>query len=315
MMNSQNNSATAIRYFLRDVSDAERDSLEERLFTDDELSELFDAVENDLIDDYVRGEMNPATRAKFESAYLISERRKLKVAAAGILTSRIAEPRIKSIESEKRVSLWKKLADIFRMPRLAWAGGIATLVLLGLFAGWLLLSSNEQTPQVVIKDENDNSQIAPPLRDPEPPTRSNSSETNTERRASANVESNSKTTPNLVRKKERPKFFAFTLLPTMRSGEQPVLKIPRSAETINLLVVHDNEKEFAKYLAEIFNPNGDLVWNREIPVNPTELSRPITISVRNSTLKPGVNEMKLSGITNDGHVEEIKFYNFTVRKR
>ncbi len=314
MVRSQEKSAVAVGYFLRDLGDAERDSLEECLFTDTTLSELFDAVENDLIDDYVRGEMDPPTRAKFESAYLISQRRKMKVAAARILTSRIAEPTVKSIESEERVSLWANLAEILRIPRLAWTGGLAALVLLGFFGGWFLLNSDERIPDVVVNDENTNSQIAPP-DDSDPRPGSNAIETNVERAASANLKSNSKTTPNPAREKERPKVFAFTLPPQMRSGERPVLNIPRSAETISLRIVHDNEKEFSNYQADIFDQNGELIWSREMPVNEKRLSHPITISVRNSTLKAGAYELKLSGVSTDDQIEEIKFYNFKVRKQ
>lgn len=319
MKNSQENSTAAIGYFLREIGDAERDTLEERLFADAEFSELFDAVENDLVDEYVRGEMDPAMRAKFESAYLISDRRKMKVATARILGGRIAEPPVTSIASEPRVSLWENLIGIFRIPRLAWAGGMAALLLLGWFAGWLLLSSNDLAP-IVVQEGND-PPIQPPLgvNKPDPPFTGNSqpesnvSETNVKAAKPANAKPNK--TANAPREKERPKVFAFTLLPPMRSGKQPVLTVPRSAQTVNLRIVHDNEKEFARYQADIYDQNGDVIWSREMLVNEKRLSDPISISVRSSTLKAGAYELKLSGISNSGPIEDIKFYNFTVRRQ
>ena len=313
MKNSQENSTAAIRYFLRDIGDTERDALEERLFSDAELSEFFDAAENDLVDEYVRGEMDPAMRRKFESAYLISDRRKMKVAAARILSSRIEEPVRRSVESEQIPSLWENLTGIYRIPRLAWAGGLAALLLLGLFAGWLLLSSENRTPRIVHVDENPDRPIAPPVPGNEHGPDSNVSEGNANAPKPAN--SKPKKVTEAPRERERPRVFAFTLLPPVRSGEQPVLSVPRSAETINLQVVHDNEKEFAKYQADIYDQNGDVIWSREMDVGKKRLSHPIGISVRSSTLKAGVYELKLSGISSAGLIEDIKFYNFIVRKQ
>ncbi len=101
----------------------------------------------------------------------------------------------------------------------------------------------------------------------------------------------------------------------MRSGERPVLNVPKSVETIRLRVVHDNQQEFIRYRAEIRDQSGDLIWSREIPVSEKTLVRPISLNVRSAALTPGSYELTLSGITSDNQLEEIKFYNFVVQKK
>jgi hypothetical protein len=55
-----------IAYFLGRLSEDERDRIRERLVSDDEVVSIFEGVENDLADQYVRGELSPADQLAFE---------------------------------------------------------------------------------------------------------------------------------------------------------------------------------------------------------------------------------------------------------
>ncbi len=316
----------AIQYLFGELGGAERDALEERLFADEDYSLFIESIENDLIDEYVRGEMDFAEKRRFEEKYLISERRREKVRVAGILQAEVFAEKAENttVAAAPKISVWQTLADVFRVPNLAWAGGLAAILLMILLGGWLFLRQTETT-QEFVKDENSNRLMELPMPEIAPPdSPTNQIETNdnkpkniqqktpAEKPLPTNKEPEKRET---VSPKPQPRVFAFTLLPPMRSGERPVLTIPANAETIRLRVVHDNQREFIRYRAEIRDKNGDLIWSREIPVSEKTLARPVTLNVRSGALASGAYELTLSGATSDNQLEEVKFYNFIVQKK
>lgn len=68
-----------IRYLLDEVTESEAGDLEEDLISDEELDERLHLVEMDMVDRYVRGEMEPGDRNRFENGYLRSPENQLKV--------------------------------------------------------------------------------------------------------------------------------------------------------------------------------------------------------------------------------------------
>jgi hypothetical protein len=74
-----------VRYLLGLLPDADAEHLDELSLSDDELASRLRAAENDLVDDYVNGALAEETRARFESFYLWSGRRREKVRFARAL--------------------------------------------------------------------------------------------------------------------------------------------------------------------------------------------------------------------------------------
>jgi hypothetical protein len=67
------------KYFFSELSDEERRQLEERYFTDSEFLERMQAIEAELIEDYVRGALHKEATAKFEAHMLRSPHQKRKL--------------------------------------------------------------------------------------------------------------------------------------------------------------------------------------------------------------------------------------------
>src|SRR5215510_11018191 len=82
------NEELIVQYLLGSLSKEETERFDKLCFVDDEFAERLSAVENDLVDAYVRGELSPATRERFRVAYLSSEERRQKVRFAEALMSR-----------------------------------------------------------------------------------------------------------------------------------------------------------------------------------------------------------------------------------
>src|SRR3712207_3066526 len=58
------------RYFLNELSEEERERVEEMLFTDPTFFEQVEAAEMRLVDRYVLGEMSGSERQRFVSQYM-----------------------------------------------------------------------------------------------------------------------------------------------------------------------------------------------------------------------------------------------------
>src|SRR5262249_22524789 len=73
------------RYLLGALPDEEVERLDELCIVDDELASRLQALENDLVDAYVRGEISGEDLGHFESFYLSSARRRQKAEFAAAL--------------------------------------------------------------------------------------------------------------------------------------------------------------------------------------------------------------------------------------
>jgi hypothetical protein len=73
------------RYLLGRLSEESASALERRYFGDSTLSDEIAEAEHDLVDDYVAGRLTSGERADFESRYLTTPDRRLRVATAAAL--------------------------------------------------------------------------------------------------------------------------------------------------------------------------------------------------------------------------------------
>jgi hypothetical protein len=73
---------TIIRYLLNELSDDDQARFEEAYFSDGTLFEQVRALEEDLIDDYVKGSLSSDQRRRFESHYLASGQRRARIETA-----------------------------------------------------------------------------------------------------------------------------------------------------------------------------------------------------------------------------------------
>jgi hypothetical protein len=118
------------RYLLEDVSDEERERVEESYLTDDDLYLKLLVAEDELIAAYVEGELSRRDRAKFEKAYLTNPHRLRKVEATRELLEFFAE---KPQPASQTGFLRSLLRGSVVWPRPVYAlAGLALAVLCGL---------------------------------------------------------------------------------------------------------------------------------------------------------------------------------------
>src|SRR6185295_6585139 len=76
------------RYLLGELSEAERAGVETRLLTDDGLFEELVLLEEDLIDEYVFGELSPGVRERLETHFAAAPERQEAIRLARMLRQR-----------------------------------------------------------------------------------------------------------------------------------------------------------------------------------------------------------------------------------
>src|SRR5262245_18575812 len=73
---------TIIRYLLNELYEDDQARFEDAYFSDGSLFEQVRALEEDLINDYVKGDLSGGERRRFESHYLASDQRRARIEAA-----------------------------------------------------------------------------------------------------------------------------------------------------------------------------------------------------------------------------------------
>jgi anti-sigma factor RsiW len=81
-----------VRYLLGDLPEEKQSEIEDRAFQDQPYLQRILAVESDLIDEYVQGELSDSTRRQFETRFLASAERRRKVQFAKALMGLTPDP-------------------------------------------------------------------------------------------------------------------------------------------------------------------------------------------------------------------------------
>jgi hypothetical protein len=142
------------RYLFHEMSETERETLEERFFEDtDYFYELAD-LENNLVDRYSRRKLTGKDLTRFEQSLIKSPERQAKIANARALQTLIAEERPASLPVSVP-TVWERIAGFFtlKMSALQYATG-ALAILLACTTGFLLYQ-NWQARQEFAKLQNE----------------------------------------------------------------------------------------------------------------------------------------------------------------
>ena len=131
-----------IRYLVGSLPPDETERLDELSFTDDEFAERLQSVEDDLVDEYVRGELQGDLLERFKSSYLASPTRREKVEFAESFLGMVddgagAEPRKQVEQTRGYSSFWSK--GTLALPKPAFWLALAAAAILLIASGSLLV--------------------------------------------------------------------------------------------------------------------------------------------------------------------------------
>jgi hypothetical protein len=135
-------------YLLGELSEEEREELEEAYFTDDGRFERFLAVKDDLIDAYARDNLTREKRERFEQHFLASEPRSqhvdeakefIRAVSASSLNAAIVNVTADASRESPEASWWRSTANLFAFHPFVLRGAAAALLLVSLAGLWLLV--------------------------------------------------------------------------------------------------------------------------------------------------------------------------------
>lgn len=309
------------QYFLGDLPEEEKIRLEERFFTDDQCFERVLAIEDDLIDTYVRDELSPSERQRFERHFLASPRRRQRVEFARALMGTVSQVSLADAPAMARTestSWWQILLAWPRPQKLATKFLMATAALLVVLGGLGLIVETmrlrrrlervQTERQTLWRQEQEwQRQLA------EQRTRGNelAAQLRHERDRAARLQKE-------LARPEPPFVVSFVLLPGLvRDTEAPKrLAIPPSAQSLRLQMDLEGDEGYKHYRAMLRTADGDEIWSQgRLRAQPTGSGKAVVLKLSPRLFQTGDYIVTLQGVTTNGEFDEVGDYYFSVVKR
>ncbi|MEP6900992.1 MAG: hypothetical protein ABJA66_04530 [Actinomycetota bacterium] len=316
---------TEIRPFLLGEMPAEaRSAFEEKFIADESLFEQISIAEDELIESYLRGTLSPAEKISFEREFLSTEPRRRRVRFARTMLAKLAEQNelvaAKKTETMTNPSVWDKLANFFKFPKLVFGAALTLLILI--FGGWLLLRNTNQ-PEIA-------GQTSPPTVEP-----SQNQNLPLNRNAAVNLNTNAtqqnvpdnkndlpndnRTAPNVNQNPDRLKQDSPAVTPvlalftgaTRANGKISTLNFPENAVGAKLRLNLESQ-DYKIYSVEIVNPDGKLIFKNS---NLKSQNSKINFFIPAQKLQTGDYIVKLSALNWQHENESVADYAFRVKRK
>lgn len=299
-------------YLLGSESDAEL--IDELSIRDDEFAARLDAVENDLVDAYVRGELSGKTLESFDLHYRSSPSRRAKVSIAqglkDVLDGEAVAPGVPAKATvpaarDHGESRWESLRRYFLLSRGLQAGLAAAFLLILAIGVWLVFNYSrlreeaDQASKEVEEVTRREHELRSPVVTPQP-------------RATV-----AQALPQSPPRSEPLQVFSFILAPQLRGpAEQvPTIAVPASADQVALHL--DLEAgNFTAYRAELkTQPGNQTVWRSgNLQARDERGNKAVVVTLRPSLITGQRYVVELSGISAGGRPEIVGSYQFQVTK-
>ena len=328
MATDLNNETLITRYLLGELPEEQQIEIEDRAFSDQEFLASITAVENDLIDEYVREELPETARRRFETLFLASEGRRKRVEFARALVHVADEARVTNRKTEPvswREALAAFIHGLNPLGKIALAAAVLVVLLGG---AWLIvqtLTLRNRLTQLQAQQQSQQSDRQTLQRQVEMERRRSeelAAQLNQEKQQRAQTDESlrqlSETLNQQTTETPRSIIASLTLLPGLGRGAttQPKLVLPANATVAQLQIGIEPEETYKSYAVDLRTVAGRPVWTRDsLPARSTRGGRSIRLTLPASALIPGAYELRLKGKTEANVVEDVGFYYFEVLKR
>jgi hypothetical protein len=307
------------RYLLGELTEAEQTAIEQALLADRDKFEQVCAVEDDLIDSYLRRKMSRADRERFEGHYLASRYNRERVATAQILIAgidRTAGERAKGRERETGVHWWRRIPDSLRWPQPVLGGALLMTLLFALGALWLYLERARLFGQIAkIQNEAQIECASLKQREQELASRNQELEREIANERQRHEESNAALEQlRLKQSSLSPGVLSVLLPPAPVRGEKapPSLMLPRLNGRVRFLMELKGDG-YARYQVRLQTVEGREILSRQVgKVRFGKDLKFAALTIRDGKLTKGDYILILFGQTADGLGEEIDRYSFRV---
>jgi hypothetical protein len=283
------------QYLLGQLSEQEQTELERQYMMDDALFEELLAVEDELRDTYVRGELSRADRQAFEERLLTLPHQKEKEKFARTLRQYLVQAGTPAGPMAHLVAKWKSLLRIFAaQPRTVLIPALSlTLVVLVVGSWWLVLrniQSSRNAPTTASTASGSPGQAPKPqpqtsIPAPEPGART----------------------------------VAFVLTPGLIRGgveESRPLVIPAGVSRVRLEARVDVGGDYSNFEAVLQTAENKRIWSeRNLNAQTFPGGKIVFLDLSSSLLPPGDYILTLRGLTVARHHETVAEYGFRVGEK
>lgn len=318
------------RYLLGELPEDEQQALEERFFEDSELFAQLMEVENELIDNYVSGELNPDHRKKLEKTLLASAEGRKKLENARTLRQYIRQgkaERSRTVVVEQHPSLWQSFLNLFNFQSPAFAQALGAIaIIMTVAVAWLIYDGNRLRNQLELaRNEQTQPQLEQELQAAK--IRERELEQQLEQQGGLNeqlaaqlkdeTERIEEMERELARLRQRsPSVLIATLTGGVtRGGEGPTrLVIPPDTEVLRLrLPLPSDRDDYRSYDATLNDASGGRILSQKgLRPETTRSGKALILRVSPRLLQPKRYFVMVNGQTADGRIEFVEEYHFTV---
>jgi hypothetical protein len=312
------------RYLLGDSTLEEQVLIEQRLFLDSDYAKLAQAVEDDLIDEYVHKDLVTAEREKFEDYFLKQPEHSDDLRIAQALSKYLNS---ESAPSELDQTKYEKLDTGLPLPAkrkpVLWFALAATLLIILSVITWIAVQSVQRGGnQNGLQAHDQQPAPSPSNNQPTPsPTlpvnqQSGRDPQTVERRDNQNTRS-----PNERRQKppqQQAILPALTIFPSNSSrgtGQTKTLTIPFEAKEVTLRLPLILTKAYPKYHFELWS-GGRTIHTGDLKSRTDKrLKRVVLVTIPAELLTQQSYEIRLRGLAINGASSEEITYPFTVENK
>jgi anti-sigma-K factor RskA len=315
------------KYLLGDLPEQEQVAIEEAAFQDEQQRQAIQDAENDLIDEYVRGELSEHDRRLFETRFLVSAERRRKIQFAKALAKLAPEFATKETAPALRRAIdWREGLKAFiyglsPVPRFALAAA-TLLVLLG--GAWLVFETLRLRSQLLTAQASREKQEQS-LQQQIASERTRIEQLTTVLR---NEQQQREQTEQLLKQVEeaqeakvesQPTIVTLALLSGIPRGggaAQPKLQLQPGTRLVRLQLEVDPADEYKSFRVELSDRAGVQVWSRAgLSARSQRGGKSLMVTLPANILKQQQYEVLLKGISNEGATEDLAYYYFDVLKK
>jgi hypothetical protein len=300
MGSNRDDEALLVQFLLGSLPEEEQVQVEDRAFADPDYMSSVEAVEADLIDAFVRGELSPVERRAFEARFMTSPVRVRKVEFARALARVTTE--LKSAEPlhAARRSSWPSLLSLMRgwSPAFQFAAGVAALGVLAAVSTLLVQYAAMRSRVTVLEAQS---------RDA----------ANREQALRRELSTQSQTPP-ANEPASAPAIASLILMPGLTRAEasREQLVLSPDVPIVRIAIQLEPRDDFSRFRAELRTRAGEeLLTYTNLRRRHADGASVVSFDVPSSALAAGEYELALKGVTPNQPEADIGYYYFAVHQK
>jgi len=302
MNDTQHSEATLLRRYLLGQSNVdERSAVERRLMTDQQFLDDLTRAEEELIDEYARGNLAPDEKDRFEALFLNAPERREKIAFAQAFNRYLdRHPTAAPAQSRAHApSVW------WRRAALGLSAAVVLVVSLSAFFYWRIVQLRGQLASVDLQraaSEKNGKKLSDQLKEQQ----------NRNQDLQREIAGLRDRTPSSD-------LLALRLASgwTRGSGQLPTARLLASTKRLRLDLTLDRDVlPHKSYQAQLQTLDGESLWSSNKLLARTIGARSlISVNVPASVLSPGDFRIALNGLAANGTAGEVATFYFRIEKK